>query len=69
MADKKNPPDPRYDDQVKSGGKDGGKSTSGGADVDVVGNARVRDEDPSPDDVSVGKPRPRSDPDGCRLPL
>lgn len=39
----------------KSSGKGGGKSKSGGPELDIVGNARMRGEDPSPDDRRRGE--------------
>jgi hypothetical protein len=39
----------------KSSGKGGGRSLSGGAQVDPVGNVRLRGEDPSPDNRRRGE--------------
>ena len=39
----------------KSSGKGGGKSMPGGPDVDIVGNAKLRGEDPSPDNRRRGE--------------
>ncbi|HWX47622.1 MAG TPA: hypothetical protein VNZ61_06185 [Roseomonas sp.] len=39
----------------KSSGKGGGKSQPGGAQDDMVGNARLRGEDPSPDNRKRGQ--------------
>ena len=39
----------------KSSGKGGGKSISGGSDQAIVGNARMRGEDPSPDNRRRGE--------------
>ena len=55
MADKKQAKDagvPGGND--RSSGTGGGKGMSGGPEDDIVGNARLRGEDPSPDDRSRG---------------
>ena len=42
----------------KSDGKGGGKSRSGGAAVDPVGNAKLKGQDPSPDNRERGSRAP-----------
>jgi hypothetical protein len=39
----------------KSSGKGGGKSAPGGPEPDIVGNAKLRGEDPSPDNRRRGE--------------
>jgi hypothetical protein len=56
MADKKRAADqavPGGND--KSSGKGGGKSAKGGRVADPAGNARLRGQDPSPDDRRRGE--------------
>ncbi len=56
MADKKRPADHKVaGGNPKSSGKGGGKSVRAGASADAVGNARVRGQDPSPDDRRRGE--------------
>lgn len=55
MADKKQADRAPEGGNDKSSGKGGGKSVSGGARTETVGNARARGEDPSPDDRRRGE--------------
>jgi hypothetical protein len=56
MADKKRAAEQQVDGgNAKSSGKGGGKSFKGGPAVDPVGNARLRGEDPSPDNRRRGE--------------
>jgi hypothetical protein len=61
MADKKQARDATIPGgNSKSDGKGGGKSRSGGANVDPVGNARLKGQDPSPDDRTRGSRSPEA---------
>ncbi|WP_426957886.1 hypothetical protein [Muricoccus radiodurans] len=55
MADKKNSDAQTGAGNGKSSGGGGGKGASGGAEVDIVGNAKLRGEDPSPDNRGRGE--------------
>lgn len=56
MADKKHAAEQSVPGgNPKSSGKGGGKSRGGGGPEDPVGNARLRGEDPSPDDRARGE--------------
>jgi len=57
MADKGKSTFQEKEGQMPAAGnnKGGGNSKPGGAEADIVGNAKLRDEDPSPDNRKAGQ--------------